>query len=76
MNTRGADAMLYACILHSRVGVVDSSIASCAVLTLTIIGCCRHVFCKGCLVLAVKTMKKCPTCRKVLRPNQIHRVYF
>ena len=37
---------------------------------------CRHVFCKACLQQVARAMKKCPTCRKAIRPNQIHRIYF
>lgn len=48
-------------------------------LTLTINFCLfhryRHVYCKGCLEAAVRTQRRCPTCRKSLQIKQIHRVF-
>jgi hypothetical protein len=39
-------------------------------------GPCGHVYCHGCLVAAVKTHKRCPTCRKNLAVRQLHQVYI
>jgi hypothetical protein len=36
---------------------------------------CGHVFCHECIAEALKTSKKCPTCRKSLRATQVHRLY-
>lgn len=36
---------------------------------------CGHVFCHECITEALKASKKCPTCRKTLRPTQVHRLY-
>ncbi|KAL4523165.1 hypothetical protein Ndes2526B_g07970 [Nannochloris sp. 'desiccata'] len=38
-------------------------------------GSCGHVYCNSCLLAAVKTTKKCPTCRKTLQARQLHAVY-
>eukprot|EP00475_Leptophrys_vorax_P029275 TRINITY_DN4280_c0_g1_i1.p3 TRINITY_DN4280_c0_g1~~TRINITY_DN4280_c0_g1_i1.p3 ORF type:complete len:117 (+),score=2.52 TRINITY_DN4280_c0_g1_i1:1028-1378(+) len=37
---------------------------------------CGHIFCKGCIEKAVKASKKCPMCRKALRPSQVHPIYL
>ncbi|CAK0786991.1 hypothetical protein CVIRNUC_010207 [Coccomyxa viridis] len=39
-------------------------------------GPCGHVFCDPCIRAAVKTQKKCPTCRKNMALKSIHRVYL
>ena len=36
---------------------------------------CGHVFWFACITQSMKTLKKCPTCRKSLRPTQVHRLY-
>ncbi|KAL6781705.1 hypothetical protein ACKKBF_B09120 [Auxenochlorella protothecoides x Auxenochlorella symbiontica] len=38
-------------------------------------GPCGHVYCSACLMSAIKTQKRCPTCRKGLNPRQIHKVF-
>jgi len=37
---------------------------------------CGHVFCFDCIKESMKAKKQCPTCRKALRANQIHRLYI
>lgn len=37
---------------------------------------CGHLFCKKCITTAIQAQKKCPTCRKKLASNQIHRIYL
>lgn len=37
---------------------------------------CGHIFCRKCIVEAMKMQKKCPTCRKRLANSQIHRIYL
>ncbi|XP_068665554.1 uncharacterized ATP-dependent helicase C144.05-like isoform X2 [Aristolochia californica] len=37
---------------------------------------CGHIFCKKCIKAAIAAQKKCPTCRRNLRVNNIHRVYL
>jgi len=37
---------------------------------------CGHIFCSTCIKQAIKVQKKCPTCRKGLRANSIHRIYL
>ncbi|XP_068660556.1 E3 ubiquitin-protein ligase complex slx8-rfp subunit slx8-like isoform X2 [Aristolochia californica] len=37
---------------------------------------CGHIFCKKCIKAAIAAQKKCPTCRRNLRANNIHRVYL
>ncbi|EFN57621.1 hypothetical protein CHLNCDRAFT_142715 [Chlorella variabilis] len=39
-------------------------------------GNCGHVYCYDCLVAAVRTQKKCPTCRKGMQQRQIHKVFI
>lgn len=39
-------------------------------------GPCGHVYCRECLAGAVRAQKKCPTCRKNLKANQIHQVFL
>ncbi|KAI3438401.1 hypothetical protein D9Q98_000833 [Chlorella vulgaris] len=39
-------------------------------------GNCGHVYCYDCLVAAVRTQKKCPTCRKNMQQRQIHKVFL
>lgn len=39
-------------------------------------GSCGHVYCRECLLEAVKKQKKCPTCRKTMQPKQIHNVFL
>lgn len=37
---------------------------------------CGHLFCQSCIQGAIKTQKKCPTCRKKLTMKNIHRIYI
>ncbi|MCO5551275.1 hypothetical protein L7F22_004774 [Adiantum nelumboides] len=37
---------------------------------------CGHIFCRKCIVEAIRKQKKCPTCRKRLVNSQIHRIYL
>ncbi len=37
---------------------------------------CGHLFCEACIKLAIKETKCCPSCRKKLRPTNVHRIYF
>eukprot|EP01018_Ginkgo_biloba_P017740 Gb_19949 [translate_table: standard] len=37
---------------------------------------CGHIFCKRCIVSAIQFQKKCPTCRRKLSSNNIHRIYL
>lgn len=37
---------------------------------------CGHIFCKMCIEQVAKTVKKCPTCRKVVNQKKIHPVYL
>ncbi|XP_072972433.1 uncharacterized protein [Typha angustifolia] len=37
---------------------------------------CGHIFCESCITASIKTQKKCPTCRRKLRKNSVHRVYL
>mmetsp|Transcript_40993 Transcript_40993/g.103087 ORF Transcript_40993/g.103087 Transcript_40993/m.103087 type:complete len:180 (+) Transcript_40993:141-680(+) len=37
---------------------------------------CGHVFCEECIRMAIRTQKKCPTCRKNLTARQLHRIYL
>ncbi|XP_077212246.1 uncharacterized protein LOC143847336 [Tasmannia lanceolata] len=37
---------------------------------------CGHIFCKNCIKAAITAQKKCPTCRRKLTMNNIHRVYL
>lgn len=37
---------------------------------------CGHIFCKECIVTAIRVQRKCPTCRHDLTINSIHRVYL
>lgn len=37
---------------------------------------CGHVFCKQCLETAIKTNKKCPTCRKQIKNNGYHKIFL
>lgn len=37
---------------------------------------CGHIFCKKCITNAIHLWKRCPTCRKKLTINNIHRIYF
>lgn len=37
---------------------------------------CGHIFCNNCIVAAMQVKKCCPTCRKRLTNNQIHRIYL
>ncbi|KAK1259650.1 hypothetical protein QJS04_geneDACA020785 [Acorus gramineus] len=37
---------------------------------------CGHIFCKQCITAAIKVRKSCPTCRRKLTQNNIHRVYL
>lgn len=37
---------------------------------------CGHIFCKKCITRAVKTSKRCPTCRKNVTIKKIHAVYL
>jgi len=37
---------------------------------------CGHVFCDTCIKQAIKVQKKCPTCRKGLKMNSVHRIYL
>eukprot|EP00250_Pteridium_aquilinum_P000017 c10023_g1_i2 orf=162-716(+) len=37
---------------------------------------CGHIFCRKCIVEAIKMQEKCPTCRKRLVNSEIHRIYL
>jgi len=37
---------------------------------------CGHIFCSSCLPVCIRTSGRCPTCRKVLRPNQMHPIFI
>ena len=37
---------------------------------------CGHVFCNTCITDAIKTQKKCPTCRKKLGPKGFHKLFL
>uniref|UniRef100_A0A7I4BJK9 RING-type domain-containing protein n=1 Tax=Physcomitrium patens TaxID=3218 RepID=A0A7I4BJK9_PHYPA len=37
---------------------------------------CGHIFCRVCIQGAIKSQKKCPTCRKRLKMKNIHRIYI
>lgn len=37
---------------------------------------CGHLFCQSCIQGAIKSQKKCPTCRKKLTMKNIHRIYI
>jgi len=37
---------------------------------------CGHIFCSSCLPVCIRTNGRCPTCRKVLRPNQMHPIFI
>ncbi|MCO5547131.1 hypothetical protein L7F22_000573 [Adiantum nelumboides] len=37
---------------------------------------CGHIFCRPCILGAIKTQKKCPTCRRKLTNSNIHRIYL
>lgn len=39
-------------------------------------GNCGHVYCKECLLYAVKTRKKCPTCNAKMQTKQIRNIFF
>lgn len=37
---------------------------------------CGHIFCRNCIVSAIQFQKKCPTCRRKLSMNNIHRIFL
>ncbi|KAI5070094.1 hypothetical protein GOP47_0014437 [Adiantum capillus-veneris] len=37
---------------------------------------CGHIFCRPCILGAIKSQKKCPTCRRKLTNTNIHRIYL
>lgn len=37
---------------------------------------CGHVFCKACIISAIRVQKRCPTCREKLSLSNIHRIYL
>eukprot|EP00850_Spirogloea_muscicola_P024993 SM001924S05197 [mRNA] locus=s1924:798:1771:- [translate_table: standard] len=37
---------------------------------------CGHIFCKACILDAIRAQHRCPTCRRRLAPNQVHRIYL
>lgn len=37
---------------------------------------CGHLFCEACIILAIRQMGFCPTCRKKLTRKQFHRIYL
>ncbi|KAG8054187.1 hypothetical protein GUJ93_ZPchr0001g29520 [Zizania palustris] len=37
---------------------------------------CGHIFCKNCIKASIQAQKKCPTCRRKLTMNSIHRIYL
>lgn len=37
---------------------------------------CGHIFCRVCILGAIKTQKKCPTCRRKLTNSNIHRIFL
>ncbi|URE27742.1 Zinc finger, C3HC4 type (RING finger) [Musa troglodytarum] len=37
---------------------------------------CGHVFCKACIISAIRVQKRCPTCREKLSQSNIHRIYL
>ena len=37
---------------------------------------CGHVYCEGCVTLAVREAKACPTCRRKLSIKDVHRIYL
>lgn len=39
-------------------------------------GNCGHTYCRECLLAAVKTQHKCPTCRKPMKANQVRNIFI
>jgi hypothetical protein len=37
---------------------------------------CGHVFCRGCIMMAIETTKRCPLCRTKLTSRKIHPLYI
>ncbi|CAN6470542.1 unnamed protein product [Victoria cruziana] len=37
---------------------------------------CGHIFCHSCITSAINLQKRCPTCRRKLSTNNIHRIYL
>lgn len=37
---------------------------------------CGHIFCKACIVNAIRVQNRCPACRKEVSLNNIHRIYL
>lgn len=37
---------------------------------------CGHIYCRDCIKNAVKIFKKCPTCNKKLKANNVHPIYL
>lgn len=37
---------------------------------------CGHIFCKTCIDRIVKTIKRCPTCRKVVNKKKVHKIFL
>lgn len=37
---------------------------------------CGHIFCKACIINAIRVQKRCPTCREKLSISNIHRIYL
>jgi len=37
---------------------------------------CGHIFCRSCIMSAIQFQKKCPTCRRKLSANNVHRIFL
>jgi E3 ubiquitin-protein ligase RNF4 len=37
---------------------------------------CGHIFCRSCIMMAIKNTQRCPLCRKKLTPHKIHPLYI
>ena len=37
---------------------------------------CGHVFCRGCIMMAIENTKRCPLCRKKLTSRNVHPLYI
>lgn len=63
-------------------GATQSVKISCPICLESIIGrkpvstTCGHLFCKQCITAALKTVKKCPMCKKTLKATNFHDIYL